>query len=303
LLTRYSFSIAGYKIMKVLHTEITRRLNSYISFLERDESYFNSPFHNHPELELVYVREGFGKRIIGNKIENFVAGDLLFMGSNLPHIWINDQSFYQQSSALRAKAIVIYFNKNVFGKAFYDLKESHRVIDFFKRAERGIKITGQTQKILAEKLEEVVLKKDFEKIIGLFEILHILSTSKDCEYILSDVSINNELSEDTDRLTKVYRFMWENLHENINLDKVSEIANLTPQSFCRLFKKRTGMSFLEYLTRVRIDQSCKMLIETDKTIAEIAYRCGFKTVPNFNKLFRQINGKNPKAFRMDISLK
>ena len=286
--------------MKVLYTEVTGPLNSYITFIERDEPYFKSPFHNHPELELVFVKESYGRRIIGNKVDTFEAGDLVFIGSNVPHVWLNDEIFYKKDSTLRAKAIVIYFNKAVFGKAFYDLKEAHRVIDFFRRSERGIKIKGKTQKILAEKLEAILLKKDFEKIISLFEILHILSTTEDFEYILSEVTASAGFDMETDRLGDVYKYIKEKYQEDISLQKISGIAGLTPQSFCRLFKKRSGFHFLEYLTRVRIDNACKLLIETDRPISNIAYSCGFKTVSNFNKLFKTITNKNPKTFRSEI---
>ena len=282
--------------MKILQTEVTGTLNSHISFIERDEPYFKSPFHNHPELELVYIKESYGRRIIGNKIESFEAGDLVFIGANLPHVWLNDEIYYKKDSQLRAKAVVIYFNKDVFGKAFYDLKEAYRVIDFFKRAERGIKITGKTQEVLSEKIEQLMERKDFEKIIGLFEILHILSLSDDFSYIISDASCPSFKTE-TDRLAEVYRYMKENFRDDISLQKIAAIANLTPQSFCRLFKKRTGNHFLEYLTQLRIDNACKMLIETDNSISEIAYTCGFKTVSNFNKLFKEITHQNPKSYR------
>ncbi len=283
--------------MKVLHTEITTSLNSHITAIERDESFFNAPFHDHPELELVYIKESYGRRIIGNKIDPFEAGDMVFIGSNLAHVWLNDEAFYKKNPTLRAKSVVVYFNKDVFGKAFYDLREAQEVIDFFKRSQRGIQITGKTNKIIAEKLELLVTKKDFEKIILLFQILNILAQCEDYEYILSEVNTGSSFRTESDRLSDVYRYLKENYKEDISLKKISTIANFTPQSFCRIFKRRTGKNFIDYLNQLRIDNACKLLIESDLSISEIAYQCGFKTVSNFNKLFKEINHKNPKLFR------
>jgi len=282
--------------MKLLQTEITPGTNSYISLLERDESYFKAPFHFHPELELVYIKEGYGKRIIGDTIKPFEAGDMVFIGSNLPHVWLCDELFYKGFNHLRAKAIVLYFNKNVFDPAFYDMHESGKINDFFKKAARGFCIEGKAKELVAQKLEKLLKKKDFDRTIGLFEILHLLSVAKQNSFITSDGYTQLKVSE-TDRLAAVYKYVQNHYSEDINLNTIAGIANLTPQSFCRLFKKRTNKHFIEYLNEIRISNVCRYLLDTDLSISEIAYNCGYKNLSNFNKLFKDITGINPKAYR------
>lgn len=283
--------------MKILQTEISPGINSYLSLIERDEAFFKAPFHFHPEMELVYIVESFGRRIIGDCIEPFSAGDMVFIGSNLPHVWINDEIFRQDLPHLKAKAIVLYCNKDIFSKGFYDMKEAFKINEFFKNAEKGIRINGQTNGIISNKLKNLLEKKDFEKIIGLFEILHILSQSNDTNFIVSDGYNAQANYSETDRLSDVYKYVQKHFKDEINLSIISNIANLTPQSFCRLFKKRTGKSFVEYLNEVRIAFACKYLLDTDWSISEVAYNCGYKTVSNFNKLFRNITGRSPKVYR------
>ena len=139
-------------------------------------------------------------------------------------------------------------------------------------------------------------------MIGLFEILHILSESTEIDFITSD-GYNAQLEHSqTDRLSEVYKYVQKNYKENISLPTIANISNLTPQSFCRLFKKRTGKSFVEYLNEVRISAACRYLLDTDWTVSEIAYNCGYKTVSNFNKLFKSISGSSPKAYRESASI-
>ena len=185
--------------MKIVQTEISPGINSYLSLIERDDAFFKAPFHFHPEMELVYIVESFGKRIIGDTIEPFAEDDMIFIGSNLPHIWMNDEIFYKENSDLKAKAIVFYFNKNIFSKDFYNMKEALTLNEFFQHGERGMRITGNTKEVIANKLKHLLLKKDFEKVIGLFEIMHILSRSKDISFIVSD-GYNAQLKHsETDR--------------------------------------------------------------------------------------------------------
>jgi AraC-like DNA-binding protein len=283
--------------VKIEKTEITPRINSYISCNKREEPFFQSPFHCHPELELVYICESSGKRIVGNSVDHFEAGDMVFLGSNIPHVWLNDERYYSGNSNLKAKAIVLYFNKDIFGPVFYELKESFKINTLFCQAARGLCITGKTNTLIKQKLEELITKKDFEIILGLFEILHILTTSKDIVFINNEAFAPANNNPKNDRLSKVFSYVKSNYMKNITLGSISKIANLTPPSFCRLFKKRTKKHFVEYLNEVRVSNACKLLIEADMSISEIAYECGYKTVSNFNKLFKKITGVRPNEYR------
>lgn len=283
--------------MKIEKTKITSYLNSSISVISREESFFQSPFHSHPELELVYIKESHGKRIIGNSVEPFESGDMVFLGSDIPHVWLNDEIYYQGINKLKAKAIVVYFNKDLFGPAFYELKETQKINTLFNQGVRGLSITGKTNELIAKKLEKLVKKKDFEIIIGLFEILSILSESTDLSFVNNDVySIENDQTK-KDRLSDVFEYVKENYKEDISLIAISKIANLTPTSFCRMFKLKTKKHFVEYLNEIRVSNACKFLIETDMSISEIAYECGYKTVSNFNKLFKKLTTTTPKEYQ------
>lgn len=288
--------------MKALQTEITNLVQSYIAVIERNEPYFNSPFHFHPELELVYVQESNGKRIIGDKLDTFTDGDMVFIGSNLPHVWLNDEVYYKGFTHLNARSIVVYFNKEVFSKNFYELKESSKINDLFIRAARGIKIVGATQKKIAGMLEKLTKKKDFDRIIGLMEILNVLAGSKDVEYITNEAYAGTTLHSKSDRLSEVYKHITTNYHNDISLEEISKIASLSPTAFCRLFKQRTNRHFVEYLNEVRISNACKFLLETSLNVSEIAFQCGYKTLSNFNKIFKKTTGLSPKEYRQKTEI-
>jgi len=283
--------------MKALQTEITNTLHSYIAVIERDEPYSKAPFHYHPELELVFIQEGYGKRIIGDKLDYFSAGDMVFLGSNLPHVWLSDEVFYKGFANLRAKAIVVYFNKEVFSKNFYELKESNKINELFKKAGRGMKIVGKTQKMVADKMQKLTRKKGFDRIIGLLDILNMLSTSAEIEYIAHESYSGMVLQSKSDRLADVYKYINANYFNDISLEDISKIANLTPTAFCRLFKQRTNRHFVEYLNEVRISNACRFLLETNLNISEIAFQCGYKTLSNFNKIFKKTTALSPKEYR------
>ncbi|QOG00728.1 AraC family transcriptional regulator [Flavobacterium sp. MDT1-60] len=283
--------------MKIVKTNIASYTNTSLSVFSREESFFQSPFHSHPEFELVYILESHGKRIIGNSVECFESGDMVFLGDDIPHVWLNDEIFYKGINSLKAKAIVIYFSRDLFGDSFYELPEALEVKKFFSQAIKGVSITGQTNAIISKKMEKLLKKKGFEVVMGLIEILFLLSKSKDLRYINDDSYVSVSDENKNDRLAAVFQYVKTNYKEEISLDEISKIANLTPTSFCRMFKAKTKKPFVEYLNEIRVSNACKYLIETDLGISEIAYECGYKTASNFNKLFKKLIGTTPKEYR------
>lgn len=283
-------------LMKVLHTHITHTLHRCIAIMKKNEKRFSSPLHCHPELELIYIKSGSGKKVIGDTVNRFNTGDIVLVGSALPHRWISDNNDLPPSS------IVAYFNKDVFSEGFYALKETRKLADLFVNAGRGLTISGATRKIVGAKMERLIKKTGFKKIISLLEILHVLAASTEIDYITPENITARSNDTRTDRLADVYHYIAENFQKDISLHDISSIANLTAPAFCRLFKKRTGKSFVEYVNEIRISAACRDLQDTDLNISAIYSRCGFKTISNFNKSFKKITGFSPKEYRQNIQL-
>lgn len=283
--------------MKILQTEIAPKINSLFSVMERQESFFSAPLHVHPEYELVYVKESFGKRIIGNHIEKFDAGDMVLIGPSLAHIWINDDSFINGQAETKATAIVMYFHPRLFECGLFDLPEAEQIKNLLRQSKLGISIKNETRDRVADLVERLLHAQNFERVLLLLQLLHTLSESSDLQQINATVLLHHESKSEKDRLCEVYRFVHENFRSDIQLKDVARLTNLTPQSFCRLFKKRNNLHFVEYLNQVRISNACKLLLDSDWTISEIAYNCGYKTISNFNKLFKETTGLSPKKYR------
>lgn len=282
--------------MRPLQTEISHSIYNQIAFIERKHPY-DSPFHYHPELELIYIKQGNGKSMIGNKLDTFNTGDIFFVGSNLPHELKNTDGQMNDSKQNHSHSIEAYFNKEVFSKDFYNLKESNKINTLIKKAGRGIKVTGETRVVIGKKMEEIVQKKDFEKIIGLMEILHLLSISDDLECMVYEGYQETLPDNIPDRLNEIFNYVRVNYNEDITLDSIAKVANLTPPAFCRMFKQKTNRCFFSYLNEVRISKACKYLTETRYNVSEVAFNCGYRTLSNFNKFFKKSTGLSPKAYR------
>lgn len=288
--------------MKLLKTEITPLVNELVYIEKREQPYFSSPFlsqqslHAHPELQLTYIQKGFGKRIIGNTVESFEPGDMVLVGSNMPHIWKSSPAFYEQDSNLQSSLILLYINPGALQKLIYSFKEFEYIGNLMKQASKGIKIWGKTNSLIADKLDALTNKQGFEKIEGVLQIMHLISVSTEKEEI--DSTCKNSFDTFTDdRLVNVIKFIQENYQSPITLKEVSAVACLSKQSFCRYFKQRTRLNFSQYINKFRISKACELLLQSNMPITEIAYTCGYSSVANFGKQFKMQTGTKPIRYR------
>lgn len=292
--------------MKLVQTQITPFVNNFLHIEMRDQPYLYSPhhgrpsFHAHPEFELTFIVEGYGKRIIGNKVAPFEAGDMVFVGSAVPHIWLSDPAFYQPDSILRSKVIVTYINPKIFEQMFEMVNELNGIKEMMRQASKGIHIYGETRKLIAEKLMALSIKTGFEKVNGFLDILHMISVSTEKNFIV-DKELTAPMGSNSDRLIDVIKFIKGNLHEPISLNQVADVACMTVPSFCRFFKNRTKMRFSQYLVEERMEHARKLLIELDKPISDIASLCGYNSNSHFCKVFKDHTGQSPYQYKSSIT--
>ncbi|MBN9381847.1 MAG: AraC family transcriptional regulator [Chitinophagaceae bacterium] len=268
------------------------------SFLvnEFDFKYYPTPWHFHPEYEIVLITNSTGKRFIGGNISNFKPGNLAIIGSNLPHLYRNDAAYYKPNSRSRATSIVVHFLENSFGDHFLSLPEMKKIKQLLIKSLRGLEMTGKTNKIVSEKLFELVKMSGCSRFLKLLEVLHIMSESKECHFI-SEEAITGANEKESERIDKVLKFVMVNLGDDITLPDVAKVANMSENSFSRFFKQRTRKTFTSYLNELRLNQAAKLLIESDKTIVDICYECGFNNLSNFHRYFKRMYDTSPLHYR------
>ncbi len=131
--------------------------------------------------------------------------------------------------------------------------------------------------------------------------MELLSQSKEYEYLASLSYKNMYAEKDTGRIHKVYQFLIQNFHRDVELQEVSDLCNLTPNAFCRFFKSRTQKSFTQFLNELRIGHACKLLQNEVYSVSDVCYECGYNNLTNFNKFFKNITGKTPSEYRKRLN--
>lgn len=261
-----------------------------------DYSYFPTPWHFHPEYEIVLVLESTGQRIIGDAVTEFGPGNLVLLGPNLPHLYRNNAEFYLNNTALRARSIVVHFDHKTFGEGFLSLPESQNIIQLLEKSSKGIEITGDANKLISGMLLEIVELNGMSKLLKLLEILNTLAESKDLNFI-SNTYISGRNGVESERMNKVLNFVYQNFQQEITIGQIAGLANMANNSFSRYFAQRTRQSFTSFLNEIRLGYAAKLLIETQKSILQISLECGFNNLSHFNAQFKIRYQQSPLNFR------
>ena len=256
-------------------------------------------FHYHHEYELHYNIMNQGTRFVGDSIEPFSNHELVLLGPNIPHYWKSDLCYYRKGSLKLAKVVVIQFLRNFAGEDFFALPEMKTTALLLEKARQGIIFQGDSVRKTGKKMIELTRESGRNRLLYLISILCDLSEIKDYKLLVSSgfcqsyYKMHNE-----EKISDIYNFLVRNYHQEISLPEVAKHANMNPSAFCRYFRNATNKTFSEAINEIRVGIACKNLINTDLSISQIAYECGYMNVPYFNRQFKKLKNSTPLEFRM-----
>lgn len=254
---------------------------------------FNKQWHYHEEIELVYIIRGSGTRCIGDNVDNFREDQLFFIGSNVPHMLRPDRDYDQNNPD---EVILIHFLPELFN-SFLSLPENKAITDLLRKASYGISIHGDTLLAAKKLIYSIRFVQNTERFIILLQLLNLIATSIKTQLISHTAFGASFHKSDDTRLNRIYHYTLNNFSREITLKEIAELVHLSPHSFCRYFRSRTKKRYSQFLLEVRISHACKLLSESDLSVAIISYESGFMNFSNFNRHFKLVTGKTPLEYR------
>ncbi len=282
-------------IRQKLLREITQLSESdCFTIYSRVKSHFDYPLHYHEEFELNFIKNGKGvKRVIGDHMDDIEDLELVLIGSNLPHTW---RTHLCTNTII--EEVTIQFHKDLFSENSLKKNQMNLIRNLMEKSQRGILFSPEITRLLSDRILNLGKKKGFDSILELMSILNELSQSKNM-VVLSNSTFSNhdQLKYNSRRIQKVMEHINLHFQKPISLHEVAQLTNMAEAAFSRFFKTRTGLTFVESLTDIRLGHANRLLINSTHSISEIAYQCGFNNISNFNRIFKKKKGCSPKEYR------
>ena len=252
--------------------------------------------HSHKNIELNYIVSGTGRRIVGDNISNFEKGDLVLMGAELPHCW----ELLDADKNEKPRCIVTHFSEEILLNEYFKMPELQNILLLINQASRGIQFKVENDREILNILLRLSKSEGLEYYISLLQIFNLLLKIEDKKKLSNPLNQSSIFSNNIEKINKIYEYVFLNIQEGINLEEASSVLNMAPSSFCRFFKKKTGITFMEYVKNVRVGMTAKLLAETDKQITEICYESGYNNLANFNHYFKVSMGVTPTEYRKNF---
>jgi AraC-like DNA-binding protein len=259
-------------------------------------------WHCHPEYELAYVVSSGGTRFVGDSIQHYEPGDLVLLGPDLPHCWSDEPN---EHSASLPELIVLQFRQTSFGQGFFDLEESRPLKELLQRSDVGLRFAGKIAGEVAALMRIAVQQDGLDRLLSVLTCLNMLTKAADPQQLATEeyrVGANLGPAHQK-RIDRIYRYIRENLDAEISQAEIAESMNLTAAAFSRFFKAATGKTFVNFVNTLRINEACRRLNQTDDTITDIAFACGYNNMSNFNRQFLTLKRMNPSEYRSYIRQK
>lgn len=261
-----------------------------------DLPHFRFPLHFHEEYEIVYVIKSFGKKFVGDSVEEFAPSDLSMYGSNLPHFYMSDPTYYNENPNLRVNTIVIQFPKSYFPESQLQRTEFASVQKLLKSASAGLVFTAESAVRGGRMLQEILKTSGMERHLLFVKLIDYLGNCK--AQTIASPDYTNEMKDQREpRMAKIYKFTTRNYNRKIELEEVASVAGMSIAAFCRYFKQKSGKTFSQFVNEQRISYACKLLKHGNRTIADICDEAGFNNLSNFNRQFKNVIGKSPSEYR------
>lgn len=247
-------------------------------------------WHLHPEYEMVYIEAAGGPRHVGNHISRYSESDLVFIGPNIPHLNLD----YGVHSP--CKQIVVQMRENFLGEAFFNNPEMAAIKQLFKKSAFGLSFYGETRQKAALILKKLQTLNRFDQLLNLLQVFQLLATSNEVEMLNQQPAANKAFEKQQKRMDDIYKYVEKNYSLKPDVNFIANQVNMSPPAFCRYFKKQTSITFTDFVNQYRISEAKNLLLQY-KTVTETCYATGFEQLSYFNKIFKQLVGENPSAFR------
>ncbi len=272
------------------------------SFMVRcfDLPRFTVPWHFHPEPELTLILEGSGDRCVGDHLESFGPGDLVLLGGNLPHYWHSHAPSQGRPvrRTERARAVVVHLREQALFSSLLAVPEAAAWKRLIDQSRRGLSFEGRHAPAASRALRRLPEVSGSRQLLALLEILQILAEgSAEAKPLAGEHYLPACDHHAADRVRRVYQYMYAHLAEPVGLDDLARAAGMSSAAFCRYCRRVTGRTPTRLLSELRITHACKLLTDTTLSVSEAAFASGFQSISNFNRVFQQLKGMNPQAFR------
>jgi AraC-like DNA-binding protein len=251
-------------------------------------------WHFHPEYEIHLITSTVGKYFVGDHIGNFVPGNLVMVGPNLPHNWV---SSVPQGERVDERCLVLQFDAGFIERTSEAFPEFRRVEPLLEASRSGLLFPSRTGAVAEPVMREMLGAQGLRRIVLFMALFDLLARSAEPVKLASDAYRTDPTRYAGTRINHVLTFIGKNLSQELRETELAELAGQSVSAFSRYFRRHTGVPFVQYVNRLRINLARQLLLSGELSITDICYQVGFNNLSNFNRQFLQLKQMSPSRWK------
>ncbi|CAH2794792.1 MAG: Transcriptional regulator of various polyols utilization, AraC family [uncultured Paraburkholderia sp.] len=271
--------------------------------VRRDESfkvwshghpYCTVRWHSHPEYEIHLIVATTGKMFVGDHISSYTPGNLVLLGPNLPHNWVSD---VPEGETIAQRNLVVQFGQDFVSNCLESFPEWRQFEAILADSRRGLAFGAQTSGQIKPLSMELLAARGLRRLVLFMSMMEILMAAEDRETLVSPAYQADPTSFASTRINHVLSYIGKNLANDLRESDLAQLAGQSMSAFSRYFRRHTGLPFVQYVNRMRINLACQLLTEDELSVTDICLKAGFNNLSNFNRQFLATKGMAPSKFR------
>ena len=251
-------------------------------------------WHFHPEYEIQLITSTTGKYFVGDYIGNFAPGNLVMVGSNLPHNWVSN---VPRGDRVEERCLIVQFDVAFIARAFQALPELKRAEPLLDASRWGVLFAAETGAAAEPIMREMLSAQGMRRITLLLALLDLRVQSAAPVKLASAAYRADPARYAETRINDVLSYIGKNLSQELREADLAGLAGQSASAFSRLFRRHTGVPFVQYVNRQRINLACQLLMSGELNITDICYQVGFNNLSNFNRQFLLLKNMSPSRWR------
>ncbi|AZE78216.1 AraC family transcriptional regulator [Pseudomonas synxantha] len=270
-------------------------------WFEHDYPYELARWNHHPEFEIHLIRQGSGKLVAGDYIGAFSAGHVALIGPDLPHDWIGDLA---PGEYLSGRDVVLQFDGAALLALRKALPELGDLQPLFEQARRGVEFTGEAAVNAARLMEAIGGAHGLQRLILFLQLLDSLKHAppSQAKALASPCYAPTLDARSAERINQAFDYLMRELTGDVRLSDIARQLEMSEPGFSRFFKRNTGHGFIDLMRKFRVQRACRLLLQSQMSVADICFEVGYANLSNFNRHFRIEMQQTPSEYRRQTAL-
>ena len=252
--------------------------------------------HQQDTWELTWVITGSGMRIIGDTMEKFESGEVIFIPPEVPHCWYYDNEITDKKG--KNASVTLFFENSFINNCSGCFPELQEYCQKINKLTHAIKFIGEKSNKIISILKKMRKENEADRIASIIKLIIVIAENERSQY---NVGKYQKIDKEKIRLDQIRIFVICNAKRNITLSDIARHVGMNRASFCIFFKKATGKTFINYLNEFRIELACQLLKNSKNSIADICYETGFNDMSYFNRIFKRLKKVSPTVYRRSVT--